>query len=119
MPESKDQLPNRRQSVRHKVKLRILFQRAGAAHFVNAETDNISVDGVHIWSERRPLDVGTEVSILIRFEKVETELMLMGVVAWVQKHQPMGMGIRFKDVNAELKKVLSDALQTPEPPPTQ
>ena len=91
MAETENRTPNRRQSERHKVKLRILFQRAGAAHFVNAETDNISVDGVHIWSERRPLEVGTEVSILIRFE----------------------------NVNADLQKVLSDALQSPEPPPTQ
>ena len=118
MTESKDQLPDRRQSARHKVKLRILFQRSGAAHFINAESDNISVDGVHIWSERRPLEVGTEVSILIRFENGEAELMLMGVVVWVQEHEPKGMGIRFKDVNADLKKVLSEALQSPESPPT-
>ena len=118
MTESKNQLPNRRQSVRHKVKLRILFQRSGAAHFINAESDNISLDGVHIWSERRPLEVGTEVSILIRFENRDTELMLMGVVVWVKKQEPMGMGIRFKDVTADSKKVLSDVLQSPELPAT-
>ncbi len=110
MEQTQNQLPNRRQSSRHKIQLRILFQRSGSAHFVDAETNNISLDGVYIWTERRPLDVGTDVSLLIRLGNVEKELMLQGVVTWVQHHQPTGMGIRFKDVDQDSKKILSDAL---------
>lgn len=111
MEQTHNQLPNRRQSFRHHIQLRILFQRSGAAHFVDAETNNISVDGVYIWTERRPLDVGTDVSLLLKLAHVKKELMLQGIVTWVQHHEPTGMGIRFKDVDQESKKILSDALQ--------
>jgi uncharacterized protein (TIGR02266 family) len=111
MEQTQNQLSNRRQSLRHQIQLRILFQRSGATHFVDAETHNISVDGVYIWTQRRPLDVGTDVSLLLKLSDLKKELMLEGVVTWVQHHEPTGMGIRFKEVDPESKKILSDALQ--------
>ena len=111
MEQTQNQLPNRRQSLRRQVQLRILFQRSGAAHFVDAETNNISLDGVYIWTERRPLDVGTDVSLLLKLNHIQKELMLQGVVTWVQQDQPTGMGIRFTDVDQASKKILSEALE--------
>jgi Tfp pilus assembly protein PilZ len=55
--------------------------------------------------------VGTDVSLLLKLAHIKKELMLQGVVTWVQQHEPTGMGIRFKDVDQESKKILSDALQ--------
>jgi uncharacterized protein (TIGR02266 family) len=101
----------RRRVKRRKAQLRVLFQRSGWAHFVDAETDNISAGGVYVWTRRRPLDVGTDVSLLLNLGNIEKELMLQGVVTWVHKGQPIGMGIRFVNMDSSSKELLSDALQ--------
>jgi uncharacterized protein (TIGR02266 family) len=106
-----DQSFDRRQTKRHKAHLRILFQRSGAAHFVDAETEDISIEGVYIWTHRRPLEVGTNVSMLLRLSNVEKELMLEGVVTRVDQDGPQGMGIRFRDLDTDSRKILSAALQ--------
>jgi uncharacterized protein (TIGR02266 family) len=113
----------RRRSKRYKASLRVLFQRSESTHFIDAETDNISMEGVYVWTRRRPLDVGTNVSLLLHIEGIDRDLMLDGVVTWVNQKQPSGMGIRFADIESETREILSgalDALQEVEsgaPPP--
>jgi Tfp pilus assembly protein PilZ len=57
------------------------------------------------------LDVGTDVSLLLHLGNVEKELMLHGVVTWVHKGRPVGMGIRFVNMDPSSKELLFDALQ--------
>jgi uncharacterized protein (TIGR02266 family) len=102
----------RRRIKRRKARLRVLFQRSGWAHSVDAETDNISPGGVYVWTRRRPLDVGTNVSLLLNPSDSDNEIMLQGVVTWVHKSRPVGMGIRFVNMDAGSKELLSDVLQT-------
>jgi uncharacterized protein (TIGR02266 family) len=111
MPKEAVRSAERRRLRRRKAQLRVLFQRSGWAHFVDAETDNISPGGVYVWTRRRPLDVGTDVSLLLQLADIEKELMLQGVVTWVHKGQPVGMGIRFVNMDSISKALLSDALQ--------
>lgn len=90
---------DRRLHPRYPVKLRILFQRSGLTHFLEADAENISEGGVRIKTKRRPLDVGTELSVLIPLP--DGELMLPGVVRWATARRaadpgmPQGMGIGF------------------------
>ena len=100
----------RRRVRRRKTRLRVLFQRSGWAHSVDAETDNISPGGVYVWTRRRPLDVGTNVSLLLNLNEVEKELMLQGVVTWVHKSRPIGMGIRFVNMDPSSRELLSEVL---------
>jgi uncharacterized protein (TIGR02266 family) len=102
----------RRRVIRRKAQLRVLFQRSGWAHFVDAETDNLSPGGVYVWTRRRPLDVGTNVSLLLNLNGTEKELMLQGVVTWVHKGRPVGMGIRFVNMDSSSRELLSDVLQS-------
>jgi uncharacterized protein (TIGR02266 family) len=101
----------RRRLRRQKAQLRVLFQRSGWAHYVDAETDNISTGGLYVWTRRRPLDVGTDVSLLLQLGDIEEELMLQGVVTWVHKGQPVGMGIRFVNLDSGSRELLANALQ--------
>jgi uncharacterized protein (TIGR02266 family) len=102
----------RRRIKRRKARLRVLFQRSGWAHYVEAETDNISLGGVYVWTRRRPLDVGTNVSLLLNLSDSEKEVMLKGVVTWVHKKRPIGMGIRFTNLDSSSRELLSDVLQS-------
>jgi uncharacterized protein (TIGR02266 family) len=102
----------RRRIKRRKARLRVLFQRSGWAHYVDAETDNISRDGVYVWTRRRPLDVGTNVSLLLNPADSDKEVMLQGVVTWVHKSRPIGMGIRFTNMDFGSKELLFDVFQT-------
>lgn len=106
---------DRRAHPRKAVKLRILFQRAGRAHFVEATTDNLSLGGVFIATRRRPLDVGTELSVLL--EDGESELMLFGKVQWASDPSPdapdaRGMGVEFHSMGDEERARLETLLES-------
>lgn len=112
---------NRRRSKRINARIRILFTRAGAGVAIEAETDDISVDGVFVRTRRRPPDVGTQLGLLLKLEDPPQELMLKGIVTWVNaggstESEPTsrGMGIRFVDVDDEKRKVLTGALEQTE-----
>ena len=109
---------NRRRSKRIKARIRILFTRAGTGVAIEAETDDISVDGVFVRTRRRPPDVGTKLGLLLKLEDPAQELMLKGIVTWVSQdvvtesgQTLRGMGIRFVDVDDEKRKVLTQALE--------
>lgn len=112
---------NRRRSKRINARIRILFTRAGAGVAIEAETDDISADGVFVRTRRRPPDVGTQLGLLLKLEDPPQELMLKGIVTWVSagvstESEPTsrGMGIRFVDVEDEKRKVLTRALEQTE-----
>ena len=112
---------NRRRSKRINARIRILFTRAGAGVAIEAETDDISLDGVFVRTRRRPPDVGTQLGLLLKLEDPPQELMLKGIVTWVNaggstESEPTsrGMGIRFVDVDDEKRKVLTGALEQTE-----
>jgi len=112
---------NRRRSKRINARIRILFTRAGAGVAIEAETDDISADGVFVRTRRRPPDVGTQLGLLLKLEDPPQELMLKGIVTWVDaggstESEPTsrGMGIRFVDVDDEKRKVLTGALEQTE-----
>jgi hypothetical protein len=52
-----------------------------------------------------------DVSLLLQLDDIEEELMLQGVVTWVHKGQPVGMGIRFVNLDSDSRELLSNALQ--------
>lgn len=112
---------NRRRSKRINARIRILFTRAGTGVAIEAETDDISADGVFVRTRRRPPDVGTQLGLLLKLEDPPQELMLKGIVTWVSagvstESEPTsrGMGIRFVDVDDEKRKVLTGALEQTE-----
>ncbi len=109
---------NRRRSKRINARIRILFLRAGTGVAIEAETVNISVDGVFVRTRRRPPDVGTKLGLLLKLEDPAQELMLSGIVTRVSQgvstesgQTSPGMGIRFVDVDDENRKVLTQALE--------
>lgn len=112
---------NRRRSKRINTRIRILFTRAGTGVAIEAETDDISADGVFVRTRRRPPDVGTKLGLLLKLLDPPHELMLKGIVTWVssdessdsEKTSP-GMGIRFVDVDDEKREVLTRALERSE-----
>ena len=112
---------NRRRSKRINARIRILFLRAGTGVAIEAETANISVDGVFVRTRRRPPDVGTKLGLLLKLEDPAQELMLRGIVVWVSEgaftesgQTSGGIGIRFVDVDDENRKVLTQALERTE-----
>ncbi len=112
---------NRRRSKRINARIRILFTRAGTGVAIEAESENISVDGVFVRTRRRPPDVGTKLGLLLKLEDPAQELMLRGIVARVSQgvftesgQTSRGMGIRFVDVDDEKRKVLTRALERTE-----
>lgn len=101
-----------------KVKLRLLYERRGSSYVVDAETDNISADGVFITTKRRPLAVGTKVSILLELEGREKEFQIQGSVAWQGGGEPIdakagtsGMGIAFEDMDEDAREMLFAAIE--------
>ncbi len=109
---------NRRRSKRINARIRVLFTRAGTGVAIEAETDDISVDGVFLRTRRRPPDVGTKLGLLLNLEDPAQELMLSGIVTRVSHggstesgQTPQGMGIRFVDVDDEKRTILTHALE--------
>jgi uncharacterized protein (TIGR02266 family) len=110
---------NRRRSKRINTRIRILFTRGGSGVAIEAETDDISVDGVFVRTRRRPPSEGTKLGLLLSLEDPAQELMLKGIVARVseadsESEQSSGMGIRFVDVDDGTRKVLAQALERAE-----
>jgi uncharacterized protein (TIGR02266 family) len=108
----------RRRSKRINARIRILFTRGGSGVAIEAETDDISVDGVFVRTRRRPPSEGTKLGLLLKLDDPARELMLRGVVARVNDAErtesgpsSCGMGIRFVDVDEETRKVLSEVLE--------
>ena len=108
---------NRRRSRRVHARIRILFTRAGTSIAIEAETDDISMDGAFVRTQRRPPDVGTKLGLLLEFEETAQELMLSGEVALVRdgegtgSESSPGMGIRFVDMHDDTRKALIRALE--------
>lgn len=108
---------NRRRSKRINARIRILFTRAGTGVAIEAETDDISADGVFVRTRRRPPDAGTKLGLLLKLEDPAQELMLKGIVIRVSHGENTesgqtsgGMGIRFVDVDDEKREVLTRAI---------
>ncbi len=105
---------DRRRSPRYGIHIRVLYFSKGQPRGVDAECDNISVDGVFIRTRRRGPEVGTPVSLLLTFGDTPGEIMVEGVVrrqtilesqdGGTENH---GIGIEFVDLDAEVKQVLA------------
>ncbi len=109
--------PDQRRSHRYRIRVRVLFMRDGTPHAVDAESSNISTDGVFVETTRRPLDVGTQVSLLVSLEGQDTELMLSGVVRWQgggsphdSLHGTSGMGIQFTNMDPDTQDLLARSI---------
>jgi uncharacterized protein (TIGR02266 family) len=117
MTKEDDASRNRRRSPRARARIRILFTRAGASIGMEAETDDISLDGAFVRTQRRPPDVGTKLGLILKFEEDAQELMLNGVVARVREeagteaNASAGMGIHFVDMHDDARKALRRALE--------
>ena len=103
----------RRRSERFRAHIRVLFTREGTGVAIEAETDDISVDGVFMRTNRRPPEVGTRLGLLLKLEP-GPELMLKGVVARVSasssEESSPGMGIQFVDMDDATREILRQAL---------
>ena len=109
---------NRRRSKRTRARIRILFTREGTGVAIEAATDDVSVDGVFVRTQRRPPDVGTKLGLLLKLEDPSRELMLRGIVSRVSlgesaesEQTSQGMGIHFLDVDDATRRVLTQALE--------
>ena len=111
----------RRRFVRHAAKLRLLFQRDGVTHFLEAESRDLSLGGIFVQTKRRPLPTGSKVSVLLPVG--EEELLLSGVVKWISddvladndfsdtEDTRRGMGIEFDELDATTREKLAAVVE--------
>lgn len=117
MTKEKANIRNRRRSQRIRARIRVLFTRAGTGVAIEAETDDVSVDGVFVRTRRRPPDVGTRLGLILKLDEHAQELMLSGIVTRVREGEnesgqtSPGMGIQFVDMDDQKRKVLVQALE--------
>ena len=102
---------HRRSSERVGARIRVLFTREGTGVAIEAETDDISVDGVFVRTSRRPPEVGTRLGLLLKLADPAPELMLKGIVARITEVPSQGMGIRFIEMDDETRSVLKQSLE--------
>lgn len=111
MTTEPDTAQNRRRSERVSARIRVLFTREGTGVAIEAETDDISVDGVFVRTNRRPPEVGTRLGLLLKLEDPAPEMMVKGIVARVTEEPSQGMGIRFVELDDATRAALKEALE--------
>ena len=117
MQHEYDRQREQRQGPRQVAKVRVLFFSKGEPRAVDAECQNISLDGLFVKTHRRGPDAGTRVSLLLTFEGAGQELMVDGIVRWQGAVRSLddgtegaGMGIQFVDMEPKVRDLLEDAL---------
>lgn len=122
---SKDE-SNRRLAARHRAQIRVLFRRHGVAHYLEAETDNLSLDGAFVRTRRKPLEVGTKLLVILSGDHMDTELSFLGTVTWIrdtstsdEEQSPRGMGIRFDGLTDEQRTELKKTIDNLSGPPSK
>jgi Tfp pilus assembly protein PilZ len=112
-----DRQRDQRQGQRQVAKVRVLFFSKGEPRAVDAECQNISLDGLFVKTRRRGPDAGTRVSLLLTFEGAGQELMVDGIVRWQGAVRSLddgsegaGMGIQFVDMEPKIRDLLEEAL---------
>ena len=66
---------------------------------------NISLGGVCIQSSGVE-DVGTTIDLVINFPDLSASLSIKGQVVWVNRTDPMDMGIRYVEIDSERREML-------------
>ncbi len=102
----------RRREPRITARFRVFYQHHGEAWLVEAETANLSSEGVFVHTHRPPLAVGTEVLISMRLGD-SPPMMIKGQVAWTRASDEAsrGMGLRFVELADEHAEAIQDFLQ--------
>ena len=102
-----------RQAPRSVAKVRVLYFSKGQPRAVEADCENISIDGLFVKTRKRGPDAGTAVSLLLQFEGEDKEWMVQGVVRWQgavrsleDRSEGSGMGIQFTDMEAPVRALL-------------
>ncbi|MBK6849702.1 MAG: PilZ domain-containing protein [Proteobacteria bacterium] len=72
--------------------------------------ENISLGGMSIQTASVE-EIGTVVDLVISFPDLNTTIAARGEVSWVNREEPMDMGIRFLDLDEERKDVLRKFIQ--------
>lgn len=90
---------DRRRGARVSASLRVFYQHRGEAWLVEAQTENLSSEGVFVRTTKPPLAVGTDVVVSMALEDGEP-LMVRGQVTWTRNgaDEQRGMGLRFTDL---------------------
>jgi uncharacterized protein (TIGR02266 family) len=107
-----------RQAPRHVAKVRVLYFSKGQPRAVDAECENISMDGLFVKTRKRGPDAGTQVSLILQFEGSEKELMVQGIVRWQGAVRSLedgsegaGMGIQFTEMEAPVRDALEQKIR--------
>lgn len=77
----------------------------GAELLLHHRVENISLGGIciHTNSLEEP---GTVVDLVINFPDLDTTVAIQGEVAWLNREDPMDMGIRFLGLDDERRETL-------------
>ncbi|MBK8480033.1 MAG: PilZ domain-containing protein [Proteobacteria bacterium] len=73
--------------------------------------ENISLGGMSIQTASVE-ELGTIVEVVISFPELNTTIAARGEVSWVNREEPMDMGIRFLELDEERKDVLRRFIQS-------
>ncbi len=71
----------------------------------NHRVANISLGGVCIQSSGVQ-EIGTTVDLVINFPDLSASIAVKGEVAWVNREDPMDMGVRFEELDSERRDTL-------------
>lgn len=98
-------------------RVRVLYFSKGQPRAVDAECENISADGLFVKTRRRGPEKGTPVSLILKLEGREDEIMLEGVVRWQGGVRSLsdgtegaGMGIQFNEVPDATRELLESSI---------
>lgn len=98
-------------------RVRVLYFSKGLPRAVDAECENISAEGLFVKTRRRGPEKGTPVSLILKLEGRDDEIMLEGVVRWQggvrslsDGSEGAGMGIQFSEVPEATRELLEHTL---------
>lgn len=98
----------RREHARYEVTAYVDY--TGSEVLLYHRIENISLGGICIHSTNiEPL--GTVVELVVNFPDLDASIAVQGEVVWINRDEPMDMGIRFSDLDEERKDVLRRYLQ--------
>jgi uncharacterized protein (TIGR02266 family) len=102
----------RREFLRLPTHIRIEFGKRAKHQF--ATVRDVSQGGLFI-ATRRPLELGSEVQLMLELDFADTPLEVSGTVAWVRAEprgdEPAGMGISFSKPDPEVRQAISRIVQ--------
>ena len=77
----------------------------GGELLLHHQVENISLGGICICTDAVE-EIGTVVDLVINFPDLNATVALQGEVAWLNREDPMDMGIRFMELTGERRETL-------------